>query len=104
MRSTPQTRRQEIGCGFEPPPPPHVVVKPWSHRAYQGPEPTACVGYTRQLPIVIDVARTRLHWDKGAISEPLTDQTKLLIEVLETSANDVQVWLTLPSKEGGGGA
>ncbi len=93
-----------MGCGFEPQPPSRVVVRPWQHRAYQGPDPTTCIGYTRQLPIVIEVARTRLHWDKGAISRPLTEHMKIAIEVLEVAANDVQAWLAVSKKDGGGGS
>ena len=103
MRTTDQNTRKEMGCGYEPLVPLGLRRRRWTHRAYRGPAPTVCAGYTTRLPEVLEAATERLHWDKGALTEPLSEPMKLAIEVLEGAALDVEAWLRKPAKEGGGG-
>jgi hypothetical protein len=107
MQTTSVEQRRLIGCGFEPP---HSAAMPWQpptgSKGYQHGRPTVCVGYSMNLPEVIEVALARMHWEKGAIesycqgqpSEQLLDG----LAVLDSSVSEMQLWAMTPTKEGGG--
>jgi hypothetical protein len=94
-----QTRqtRQVLGCGYEPA---IADPRPWSRANldadWQGKE-TLCPGYTTSLPEVIEIARARVHWKEGGglrdfCNEPITEQMRLGVEILEGASNECQGW------------
>ena len=114
MATVDRHTRQTMGCGYEPPPPPGVVVQAWDH---VGREPgkdergndgrialEMCPGYACGLPEVVEVSRARMHWSKGSLStfvggEP-TDALTAAVEVLEVESGRAQDWaLRNPVKE-----
>lgn len=122
MQTTTQISRQGRACGYEPPAPRHVQVKPWwppeadlgydfgrptpdaplGERA-----PTICIGYTRTMPEVIEVARARLHWDKGQLGvycdgEQPTEVLRNLIEVIDAEYHGLELYEMTPVEKGGG--
>lgn len=99
-------QRQSIGCGYEPP---IERAQTWSPpmgaKAYNGPAPTVCPGYTTSLPEVIETAVARVHWSNGnfdARDEQIEDLLNCII-VLDGAYKSVERWLMTPSSEGGGG-
>lgn len=109
MRTTTQQDRQLAACGREPPPAnPRLLpmVQAWSPQSYSGPPPATCPGYTCNLPEVIEIARARLHWSKGAldtfVGDPVPDEMLLGIEVLEGAQNEADAWaMANPVKKAG---
>ena len=108
--------RQTWGCAYEPPPSESVrrlvqIPAPngCKERAATDEEPafpSVCPGYTTRLPEVIEIARARLHWSKGAITAFCQGQPRgaLLagIEILEGASNEAQLWaMENPVKKGG---
>lgn len=102
--------RQSMGCGYEPPI--ELRLPLWTPRAFKLPErrddslwPSTCVGYTANLPEVIEAARARVHWNKGQLEAflggPATEQTMIAIEILEGSSNELQLAGVTPEAEGG---
>jgi len=96
MQHNPRALRQEMGCGYEPPPPPSIKVDPWTppvdltggNRGYKGPPPQFCAGYTTKLPEVVEIERARKHWLLGELrsfcgDEPPTDVLIAGIELLD---------------------
>ena len=72
---------------------------PWSHASVKelaDGEPM-CAGYTCRLPEVLEIARARMHWEKGAIvsfcrgQEP-SEQLLVGIELLEHAVSDLRAW------------
>lgn len=109
MQSNSREHRQSLGCGYEPAPDPALIpVLPWTHSGAKGDVPTVCVGYTTNLPQVIEVLFARIHWSKGSIAaftqDPVSEQMAYGIAVMEGQANCVDRWLSTPSEKGGGGA
>jgi hypothetical protein len=115
MQTNNAPTRQLMGCGFLPPPPerlrPYVdAPAPLGFRPSRGPKgerlDNVCPGYTSQLPEVIEVARARLHWDKGHLVEflggPPTEPMLLGIEILCGAVGELQMWLSTPKDQGGG--
>lgn len=100
MHTTTQTRRQEMGCGFEPPAPRPLVVRPWRHRAQTGPKATLCPGYTTRLPQVIETARMRFHWQNGAVPR-LSEPMQRAIEILDGAANELDAFKIKEARERG---
>ncbi len=105
-----------LGCGYTPPPSALPVV-PWEHPGRRPPSSErddagvvatpVCPGYLCKLPEVIEVARARIHWERGHLvqfcgSQP-TEEMLGLIEVLEGAANEMQHWAMTPASKGGGG-
>lgn len=95
MQATPLQTRQILGCGYESP----VVQirglkrQPYKPAEYQGDDPEFCVGYTTNLPEVVEASRARFWLKERDLrsftrDEP-TDQTALAIEVLEIEARRV---------------
>lgn len=106
QRLTPNAR-QLSGCGYEPL---LDLRSPWSGGSlpnYRGPQTTVCPGFTVALPEVIEVARARLHWSKGQLTQFVHGQAHdaLLegIECLEGAVNEFQFWSATPESKGGGG-
>jgi hypothetical protein len=100
--------RQLGGCGFEPL---LDLREPWSGGSlpnYGGPQTTVCPGFTVALPEVIEVARERLHWSKGALEQFCHGQAHdaLLdgIEYLDGAVYAFQFWSATPRDKGGGGS
>lgn len=110
MRTTGKLQRQSLGCGFEAAPPPTVPIMMWQPpaKAYSGPPPTMCAGYSTNLPEVIEALVARVHWSKGNVAaacdgeQPGEDLLNSIL-ILEGASNDVQQWLMTPAKDGGGG-
>lgn len=109
-KMTTRAQRRSMGCGYEPR---SDRASPWQppggKAGYAGPTIEHCVGYTAALPEVVEVARARFHWDKGALAlslagEPLSEGLQLGIEVLESASNCMQSWRMTPAIEGGGGS
>lgn len=68
MQQTIPITRQQFGCPLTAANP-TIVATPWRPAAgYSGPVPTACPGYTTQLPEVIEAARAWSYWQKGELS------------------------------------
>ena len=59
-------------------------------------DPTVCPGYTTSLPEVIEGARARLHWSKGALTSFCNGNAResvlMAIEILEGASNECQTW------------
>src|SRR5207248_657017 len=121
MQTTTRIDRQARACGFEPPAPRNVHVAPWGPPAgrvgYDFGKPTeqkprglrapeTCVGYTTNLPEVIEIAIARLHWSKGQLAEFCGGQPDenlmTLIAMLDSEYNAMDLWRATPSKDGGG--
>lgn len=107
---TTRAQRQSMGCGYEPR---SSAPQPWQPPdgkfGYAGPTVEHCAGYTTTLPEVIEVARARFHWEKGALGlalgrAPLSEALELGIELLESASNRMQSWRMTPAIEGGGGS
>lgn len=92
MSSTTQDNRRMQGCGWEPSLPAGVTPQPWTHPGYSGPPLTKCPGYTTRLPVVVEVARLRVHWRRGSAGE-LTEPMEEALEILEGAANQVEAWI-----------
>lgn len=106
MQTSATIYRQSIGCGYEPPAPREVHVIVHVPRGWKHERPEVCPGYTTKLPEVIEVARARLHWSKGALAvaldgEPAHDMLLVGIELLESSSNECENLRMTPAKEGG---
>jgi hypothetical protein len=90
-------QRQQMGCGYETA---ISGAEPWSPSNVfvlwpADDEPTVCPGYTTRLPEVLEAARARIHWQKGAIElacggEPPSEQLVALVEQLEVAFCSVQ--------------
>jgi len=111
MSTYTQDKRQQMGCGFEPPPPDSMrpYVSTWNGGSlpnYKGPKPTVCPGYSTTLPEVIEIARARAHWDKGELrsfTEGAPSAGLLLgIEILDGALNAVTSWSHTDVAKGGG--
>jgi hypothetical protein len=108
MRTLTTANRQRIGCGFMP------AVKdaqPWLPAGFdvgdQGElAPTVCVGYTRQLPEVLEVGQARRHWDKGELlsftggAQP-TPELVGCIALFDSAMGEVMAYNTARRKDGG---
>lgn len=108
MQTYDRPTRQALGCGYEPPAPRGVPVMPWDHDDRRGPPLTVCVGYTTNLPEVIEVSHARLHWSKSQLDAYLgderpTEQLLGAIVILEAETNTYTNWRTTPKRDGGGG-
>ena len=72
---TTKAQRLSMGCGYEPR---SDRASPWQPPdgkvGYEGPTIEHCAGYTTSLPEVIEVARARFHWDKGALAHVLAGE------------------------------
>lgn len=107
MQSTTQQVRQTWGCAFEGAPDENLLpIQMPELPAGTSLEPTVCPGFTTSLPEVIEVARARLHWSKGAIMAFCRGQPRgallLGIEALEGEIGQCQQWaLDNPIKKGG---
>jgi hypothetical protein len=106
-KSSNQVTRQAIGCGYEPPAPPGIPVRPWDHTGRK-PSPgeldergrqhlQICPGYVCRLPEVIETARARLHWEKGELvsfcggAQP-SDRLIDAIEILDGAVAEFRYW------------
>lgn len=103
----PLQTRQALGCGWEPR---IAKPRPWSPAGLDGnsewqPDLTTCPGYTTALPEVIEIARARVHWKEGGglrdfCDEPVTEQLRLGVEILEGASNECQGWaMSNPEKK-----
>jgi hypothetical protein len=106
MQTTALPIRQFLGCGYAPPPKAGTPVDPWS--APRGDRATVCPGYTTKLPEVIEAARARFHWEKGALGmfcegELPTELLMRSIEILASASNDCSDYYMTPANKGGGG-
>jgi len=105
MQANPKIQRQQMGCGYESAIDADFVWMPEGMRLRPGETMKHCAGYTCRLPEVIEIARARVHWDKGSIESFCdgrpTDAMLLGIEVLDASANELQGALMTPRSEGG---
>lgn len=116
MQSQSAQTRQTWGCAYEPPPNENVRrlvqipapsgCKQRGATADEPAFPSVCPGYTTRLPEVIEIARARLHWSKGAITAFCNGQPRsaLLvgIEILEGASNEAQQWaIDNPVKKAG---
>ena len=111
MNAYTQETRQQMGCGFEPPPveSKRAYVQMWNGGSlpnYKGPKATVCPGYTSSLPEVIEVARARMHWEKGELAAftrgELSEGLTTGIEILEGAINAQQLWSHTDIAKGGG--
>lgn len=105
-------QRQYLGCGYEPPID-RVRLTLWSppsgSKAYSGPDPTMCAGYTTRLPEVQETSLLRLHWENGSLRDACggelpTEETLVLVVILQGAYNSLQRWMMTPAKDGGGGS
>jgi hypothetical protein len=112
MRTIDQQTRQMLGCGLAPLPPANLspFVSMFTGCGSQSEPatdekpafPSVCPGYTTRLPEVIEIARARLHWSKGAlrIDDWSTSPLAFGIEFLESASNECQQWqLDNPEKK-----
>jgi hypothetical protein len=100
--------RRRIGCGFLPP---TDDAQPWLPAGFdvgdQGElAPTTCIGYTRQLPEVIEVGQARRHWDKGELRSFTGDVTPTAelvgcIGLFDSAMGEVMAHNTARRKDGG---
>jgi hypothetical protein len=85
--------RQGIGCGLAP-----AVERPfpWMHPGYKGPPPEHCIGYTRQLPEVIEVAKANFFAEKGnlaAFTGPsMHSHLQELVIVMSSEVSQMNSW------------
>lgn len=105
----PRAVRQALGCGYEVPVERLTLWSPpLGEKAYRGPSPTMCAGYTTTLPEVVETSLHRAHWDKGSLvaacnGDQPTEETLYSVLILAGAFNEVEQWLMTPSKDGGGG-
>ncbi len=97
MKSLSEETRQLAKCGYAPPLTDSRAkfAEAWSGLGYSGPKPTVCPGYSTSLPETIEIARARLHWSKGALTEFGGKPSPALmmgIEILEGASNECQSW------------
>jgi hypothetical protein len=69
---------------------------------------TTCAGYTANLPEIYETAVARMHWEKGSIEaacdgETPTEDLLNSILVLDAEFSHLKNWMSIPSKDGGGG-
>lgn len=107
--------RQAMGCGYEPALPAEKLQPLWLPQGFRPPEPnedgepvqfpTVCPGYTVRLPEVIEIARARMHWLKGELSNFCDDKpVEMLmigIEIMDASATDLHNAHMTPQSAGG---
>jgi hypothetical protein len=108
MRTLTTPNRRLIGCGYLPP---VADARPWMPAGFdagaQGElAPTTCIGYTRQLPEVIEVGQARRHWDKGELRSftgDVTPTTELVqcIALFDSAMGDVMAYNMARRKDGG---
>lgn len=105
MQANPTTQRQAMGCGYEAPLPDAITWTPEGLKLREDERLHFCAGYTVRLPEVLEVARGRIHWDKGNLREYCdgkpSEAMLLGVEVLEASAHELQNALMTPKSEGG---
>lgn len=99
--SQPRLVRQSLGCCYEPPAPKGIPVVAWSHPGYrelpeERDEPM-CPVYTTKLPEVIEIARARTHWEKGALvsfcgGEQPSEHLLVGIEILDGAVHELRAW------------
>lgn len=107
----PRLVRQMMKCGWEAPLDVATLsIRPeaWRHVAYEGDPPSTCAGYACSLPEVIETARARHHWNKGALAaftrgEMPSENLLRAIEILDGESHRVESWLATPRDKGGGG-
>lgn len=98
MELNSEENRQLAGCGFLPPPRDALLpfVESWQGLGYSGSKQTVCPGYTTSLPETIEIARGRLHWSKGSLTEfcgsKPTEAMMLGVEIVEGAINECQSW------------
>lgn len=106
MANRSKETRQALGCGFEESDP-AIHVAPWDHPGRKGPRLETCPGYTVDLPEVQEIARLRVHWEKGALAhvleeKKLTELTQTGIHILEAAVGELHRWQMTPKDKGGG--
>jgi len=100
MEITPRISRQGIGCGYEPPAPIGVPVRPWDHSGRHEDRdvdpPSVCPGYSCGLPEVIEASHARMHWQKGELvsftRKPPRPELMTAITILELESNRAEGW------------
>ncbi len=111
MERTTQLNRQGMGCGYEPPPPPHVRVMPWqppiAKLGFKHKLPVVCAGYTTNLPEVQEIARAHFWAAKSQLATflrgtPADDPVLAYIEILDAEHEAMMRYWTTPVAEGGG--
>lgn len=108
MQELPLDRRQQLGCGYAPPPSPHLasIVRPWAGLGYRGPRPTTCPGYTTNLPEVVEIARAHRHWSKGSLEAfcggPPPEAVITGVEIFDAAMGELEAWRATPASQGGG--
>jgi len=120
MEANNEQTRQMLGCGFAPLPTGPLakfrrVPTPEGARldtrtlpdGRKTDEPTACPGYTTNLPEVIEIARARFHWERGGLTSiGVTDwqdsPLAIGIEILEGASCEFGNWRSTPRSKGGG--
>lgn len=104
-RTRPRAARVSMGCGYEPAPASGTPVIVWTHEGWKHEPATICPGYSCRLPEVLEIARARLHWDKGQLGTFCEGQPSELImigiEILEGSASELERALLTPRSKGG---
>lgn len=107
--STPQSVRQVLGCGYEPPID-RVRLQVWQppsgKHGYSGPALTTCAGYTVNLPEVHEASAAYAHWNKGnaSVLGPLSEMMLDAILTIAGQYAQLQAWNMTPASEGGGGS
>ncbi len=113
MEARTKTERQRnFGCGYEPA---LDGATGWDHpgrkKGDHDPPIETCIGYTRQLPEVIEVARAHHHWREGAGlasvksfcgGEEPDERLVAGIEFYAGATSERDSWLMTPKDKGGG--
>jgi hypothetical protein len=110
MKTSTKQTRQALGCGYEVANP-KLPPQPWSPASmsskWSGKTET-CHVYTTALPIVLDVIRARVHWEKNAAAfsayceGDATEQMLAAVEILDGAVNELNAWAMTSSDDGGG--
>lgn len=107
MKSLSEENRQLAKCGYLPQltGPRAQFAETWCGLGYSGASPTICPGYSTSLPETIEIARGRLHWSKGALTEfcggKPSDAMLMGIEICEGASNECQSWCMSNREKGG---
>lgn len=109
MQANDRLTRQTLGCGYEQPLAGEMLpfLDVWKPEGMKPTKdfPSVCAGYTVRLPEVIEIARARVHWEKGALPAfcggPPTDKLLLAVEMLDGASNELEAAQCTPRSKGG---
>lgn len=116
MREQDPLIRQTMGCGYLPPPPSNIPVRPWDGsslgreiRADERDEKgrirlPVCPGYVCSLPEVLEASWAHEYWKNGELTQfcegQSTPQLRDAIHILASEQSQAQAWASKNPKGG----